>query len=157
MIYILYFLHVVVSVFLILVVLLQQGKGADLSVFGGGSTQAAFGARGAATLLHKLTVGGFILFTLTTLTIQILKGRLADSSVLSGVDAPTSESAPATPGTAPGTPEGGTPPSGTAAPPAGGESGTQPPPASPPDAGTTQPPAANAAPQAPPAEAPTGT
>ena len=40
MIYVLYFIHVVVCLFLILVVLLQQGKGADLSVFGGGSTMA---------------------------------------------------------------------------------------------------------------------
>jgi preprotein translocase subunit SecG len=55
-IYVFYVLHIAVCMFLILVVLLQQGKGADLSVFGGGSTQTAFGARGAATILHKLTV-----------------------------------------------------------------------------------------------------
>jgi preprotein translocase subunit SecG len=144
-IYVLITLHVIVSVFLILVVLLQQGKGADLSVFGGGSTQAAFGARGAATLLHKLTVGGFILFTLTTLTIQIMKGRLTGSSVLSGVKEPASQSAPATPGPTPATPEGsapetsatGTEPAGT--PPASGTAGDAPPA------------------QPPPAEAPTGT
>ena len=47
MIYVLYTIHVLISFFLILVVLLQQGQGADLSVFGGGSTQTAFGARGA--------------------------------------------------------------------------------------------------------------
>ena len=58
MIYLLYTLHVILCLFLILVVLLQQGKGADLSVFGGGSTMTAFGARGATTLLHRLTVGG---------------------------------------------------------------------------------------------------
>ena len=57
MIYLLYTVHIMVCMFLILVVLLQQGKGADLSVFGGGTTQTAFGARGATTLLHKLTVG----------------------------------------------------------------------------------------------------
>ena len=56
MLYALYTIHVVICLFLIMVVLLQQGKGADLSVFGGGGTQTAFGARGAATLLHKLTV-----------------------------------------------------------------------------------------------------
>ncbi|HXO43200.1 MAG TPA: preprotein translocase subunit SecG, partial [Thermoanaerobaculia bacterium] len=71
MIYLLYTLHVLVCVFLILVVLLQQGKGADLSVFGGGSTQTAFGARGATTLLHKITVISFIIFVLTTLMIGI--------------------------------------------------------------------------------------
>ena len=71
MIYLLYTLHVLVCVFLILVVLLQQGKGADLSVFGGGSTQTAFGARGATTLLHKITVISFIVFVVTTLLIGI--------------------------------------------------------------------------------------
>ena len=71
MIYLLYTLHVLVCVFLILVVLLQQGKGADLSVFGGGSTQTAFGARGATTLLHKITVVSFIVFVVTTLMIGI--------------------------------------------------------------------------------------
>jgi preprotein translocase subunit SecG len=84
-IYVLYFLHVLVCVFLILVVLLQQGKGADLSVFGGGSTQTAFGARGAATLLHKLTVVSFVVFILTTLGIGILKSGPGGSSVMSGV------------------------------------------------------------------------
>lgn len=102
--YILYFFHIIVSVFLILVVLLQQGKGADLSVFGGGSTQAAFGARGAATLLHKLTVGAFVVFTLTTLSISLFTGE--HSSVTSALP----ETAPAA--TAPATPD-ATPAAGT--------------------------------------------
>ena len=87
MIYLLYFLHVVVCVFLILVVLVQQGKGADLSVFGGGGTMAAFGARGATTILHKLTVGSFVIFILTTLTLAILQGG-STGSVMSGVKVP---------------------------------------------------------------------
>jgi preprotein translocase subunit SecG len=84
-IYVLYFVHVVICLFLILVVLLQQGKGADLSVFGGGSTQAAFGARGATTLLHKLTVASFVIFILTTLTITIIESDGRGSSVMSDV------------------------------------------------------------------------
>ena len=91
MIYVLYFIHVVCCLFLILVVLLQQGKGADLSVFGGGSTQAAFGARSAATLLHKATVGFFVLFILTTLTIGILQRGAGSSSIMSGLDLETSQ------------------------------------------------------------------
>ncbi len=71
MIYLLYTLHVMVCIFLILVVLLQQGKGADLSVFGGGSTQTAFGSRGATTFLHKLTVTSFIIFVITTVVIGL--------------------------------------------------------------------------------------
>ncbi len=94
MIYVLYAIHVIVCLFLILVVLLQQGKGADLSVFGGGSTQTAFGARGATTLLHKLTVTSFVVFVVTTLAISIIEGRPGTSSVMQEV--PTAEAAPKT-------------------------------------------------------------
>ena len=95
MIYILYFIHIVCCLFLILVVLLQRGKGADLSVFGGGSTQAAFGARSTATLLHKATVGFFVLFILTTLSIGIVQRGSSSSSIMSGVsqDAPETDTA----------------------------------------------------------------
>jgi preprotein translocase subunit SecG len=96
-IYVVYAIHIITCIFLILVVLLQQGKGADLSVFGGGTTQAAFGARGAATLLHKLTVGFFILFMVTTVSIGILQRGRRASSVMQGVEAP----AQTTPATAP--------------------------------------------------------
>jgi preprotein translocase subunit SecG len=85
-IYLLYTLHVLVCVFLILVVLLQQGKGADLSVFGGGSTQTAFGARGATTFLHKLTVTSFIIFVITTVVIGLPRFG-GNSSVLRDTDA----------------------------------------------------------------------
>lgn len=95
MIYVLYAIHVIVCIFLILVVLLQQGKGADLSVFGGGSTQAAFGARGATTLLHKLTVISFAVFILTTLLIGLPQARRG-GTVMSGVAAEESP-APAAP------------------------------------------------------------
>ena len=95
MIYLVYTIHITVSLFLILVVLLQQGKGADLSVFGGGSTQTAFGARGAATLLHKLTVGSFIAFIFTTMAIGFLQSGGSQSSVMTGVE----DQQPVEPGT----------------------------------------------------------
>ena len=95
MLFFLYFAHIVTCFFLILVVLLQQGKGADLSVFGGGSTQAAFGARGAATLLHKLTVGCFVLFLATTMSIGIAT-RGGGSSIMSDVESPGDEEAQST-------------------------------------------------------------
>ena len=112
MIYLLYTLHIVVSIFLILVVLLQQGKGADLSVFGGGTTMAAFGARSATNLLHRLTVAGFVMFILTTLGIAYLKGHVEGSSVMKAA-APAPVSAPAatpTPAQAPDTAPDATPP-----------------------------------------------
>ena len=78
-------IHVLVCLFLIMVVLFQQGKGADLSVFGGGSTMSAFGARGAANVFHKLTVTGFVLFTITTLSISLVQSRQISSTVMDEV------------------------------------------------------------------------
>src|SRR5688500_3568504 len=92
-------LHVLISLFLILVVLVQQGKGADLAgAFGGGGSQTAFGARGATTLLHKLTTGFFIAFVLTSISLAILQAR-PRGSVMSG-DAPAA-AAPTAPASAP--------------------------------------------------------
>ena len=69
-------IHILVSLFLILVVLVQQGKGADLAgAFGGGGSQTAFGARGATTLLHKLTTAFFILFVITSMTLAVMQAR----------------------------------------------------------------------------------
>ena len=76
--------HVIVSLFLILVVLVQQGKGADLAgAFGGGGSQTAFGARGATTLLHKLTQYFFVAFVATSLTLALLQAR-PRGSVMTG-------------------------------------------------------------------------
>ncbi|HYM62479.1 MAG TPA: preprotein translocase subunit SecG [Thermoanaerobaculia bacterium] len=90
MIVLLVVLHVLISIFLILVVLLQQGKGADLAgAFGGGGSQTAFGARGATTLLHKLTTAFFVLFVLTSMTLAILQARPRGSVMGGGKAAPT--------------------------------------------------------------------
>jgi preprotein translocase subunit SecG len=112
LIYVLYALEVIVCMFLILVVLLQQGSGADLSVFGGGATQTAFGARGTTQFIHKLTVWAFVAFILLTLAIAVMKAGDQGSSVIVGADpaeveqpaeAPASEPAaqPAAPAPAP--------------------------------------------------------
>jgi preprotein translocase subunit SecG len=76
-------MYIFICFFLILVVLVQQGKGADIAgAFGGGGTQTAFGARGANTLLHKLTTGAFIGFILIAMTLTILEARPNTSSVM---------------------------------------------------------------------------
>jgi len=76
-------LHVIVCVILILVVLAQQGKGQDLaSAFGGGGSSAAFGARGAATFLAKLTTGAAILFMITSLGLSYLRPAIGGGSVV---------------------------------------------------------------------------
>jgi preprotein translocase subunit SecG len=75
--------HVIVCVFLILVVLLQQGKGADWAgAFGGGGTQTAFGARGAGTILSKATTAAAIIFMVTSLALTILISAPGSSSVV---------------------------------------------------------------------------
>jgi len=63
-------LHVLVCVILVLVVLLQSGKGADLAgAFGGGATQTAFGSRGPASFLSKMTTIAAIVFMLTSMSL----------------------------------------------------------------------------------------
>lgn len=120
-------LHILVCLFLILVILAQQGKGQDLaSAFGGGGSQTAFGARGTATLLSKITAGAAITFMVTSLTLSYLRPAVSQKTVVP-------ESAPAvTPETPP--PSGEAPPSEE---PGAGESTA--PPAETPDAGEKPP------------------
>ena len=75
--------HVIVCVFLILVVLLQQGKGADWAgAFGGGGSQTTFGARGAGTILSRATTAAAVIFMITSLALTILISRPGGSSVI---------------------------------------------------------------------------
>ena len=77
-------IHVLVCIILIIAVLLQSGKAADLAgAFGGAGSQTAFGPRGAATLLSKVTTIGAIVFMLTSLGLWILSAK-GDRSVVSG-------------------------------------------------------------------------
>ena len=89
--YILFLLvHVVVCIFLIIVVLLQSGKAADLAgAFGGMGSQTAFGPRGSATLLSKATTISAVLFMITSLSLSILATRNAGlgTTVLEGTPA----------------------------------------------------------------------
>jgi len=90
--------HVIVCLFLIIVVLLQSGKAADLAgAFGGMGSQTAFGPRGSATLLSKATTISAVLFMITSLSLSILATRNA------GLGTSVLESAPKTsvPKTAP--------------------------------------------------------
>src|SRR5437762_11236302 len=82
--YLLTGLYVFVCLVLLLVILLQQGKGGDLaSAFGGGSSQTAFGARAGATLLTKLTTVFAVLFMVGALLLAVI-GQRGPGSVLSG-------------------------------------------------------------------------
>ncbi len=115
-------IHVIVCFFLVVVVLLQSGKAADLAgAFGGMGSQTAFGPRGSATALSRATTVAAALFMLTSLTLAIIATRGASStgSVLEKQKAPVktapAQTAPAQPGQVPPgkaptisvTPEGG--------------------------------------------------
>jgi preprotein translocase subunit SecG len=91
-------IHILVCLFLIGVVLLQQGRSADLAgAFGGQGSQTAFGPRAAANVLTRLTTWSAIIFMITSLSLTVLYVRSTGShSVLSGVK-PAPVSAPAKP------------------------------------------------------------
>lgn len=94
--------HVVVCLFLIVVILLQSGKAADLAgAFGGMGSQTAFGPRGSATLLSKATTISTVVFMVTSMALSIIATRNAGTSSGTALQRhPTRNSAPVTPGPA---------------------------------------------------------
>jgi preprotein translocase subunit SecG len=126
-------LHIIVCIALILIILLQTGKGADIgAVFGGGSSQTLFGSTGATPFLSKVTIGAAVIFMITSIILTYFSGKgiQVEKSIVTG--APGTEgpmiptgvppSQPTTGGGQPGTdmpkPEGTapeSPPSGPAA------------------------------------------
>jgi len=88
--------HIIVSLTLIIAILLQSGKSADLAgAFGGGGSQSVFGPRGAATILTKVSTVCAILFMITSLGLWILSAQ-GERSVVSGEDAPVEQKAAVT-------------------------------------------------------------
>ena len=91
--YLILFLHIAACLFLIAVVLLQQGKGQDLaSAFGGGGTQTAFGPRGSATVLSRATAILAGLFMVTSMGLSLMKPR--SSGILDQIPAATASPTP---------------------------------------------------------------
>jgi preprotein translocase subunit SecG len=83
--------HVIVCMVLIVVVLLQHGKSADIAAtFGGMGSQTAFGPRGTATVFSRLTTWCAIIFMVTSMALTYLASRRGGSSVMDNVPAPTS-------------------------------------------------------------------
>jgi preprotein translocase subunit SecG len=76
-------LHIIVCIILVLVVLLQSGKGADLAgAFGGGATQTAFGSRGPASFLSKMTTIAAVIFMVTCIVLSMIATKTESKSVL---------------------------------------------------------------------------
>ena len=79
-------IHLVLAVTIVILVLLQQGKGADMgAAFGGGSSQSLFGARGSGNFLTKVTAVLATTFFITSLTLAYLYTRAGEErSILEG-------------------------------------------------------------------------
>jgi preprotein translocase subunit SecG len=92
-------IHILVCVALIMVILLQSGKGADIgAVFGGGSSNTVFGSTGATPFLSKVTIGAAVLFMVTSIILTYFSGKGApkEYSVVGeyGTEAPATAPVP---------------------------------------------------------------
>jgi preprotein translocase subunit SecG len=92
-------IHVIVSIALIMIILLQTGKGADMgAAFGGGSSQTLFGSTGSSTFLSKATTVAAIVFMITSLGLAYISGNSTKSSIMMNEKAPIEQkAAPAAP------------------------------------------------------------
>src|ERR1700739_974298 len=99
MLYVILAIHIIVCIFIVIVVLLQSGKSADVAAaFGGMGSQTAFGPRSAANVLTKATTLSAVIFMITSLALSVMRGRHGSNSVLQRVKQPKQTTAPAQPG-----------------------------------------------------------
>jgi preprotein translocase subunit SecG len=161
--------HIIVCVALILIILLQTGKGADIgAVFGGGSSQTLFGSTGATPFLSKVTIGAAVVFMVTSIILTYFAGRMlvTERSIVSdksSVEAPItgthpSEAPPVPPAAAGGPSTTEKVPAAAGAPAPAATSEPAPAPKAPPAAETAAPsaPAAPVTPPSAPSEQPAG-
>ena len=88
-------IHIIVCIALIMIVLLQTGKGADMgAAFGGGSSNTLFGSTGASTFLGKATTAAAIIFMLTSLALAYMSGHQLEGSVMTNVEVTQPSNAP---------------------------------------------------------------
>ena len=94
--------HVIVCIALIMIVLLQTGKGADMgAAFGGGGSQTLFGSTGASTFLSKATTMAAVIFMITSLLLAYVSSRHQPTgSIMDSQKAPIEQTAPAAGNTA---------------------------------------------------------
>jgi len=87
MITILTIIHIIVCLFLVSIVLLQHGKGADIGATFGGSSQSLFGTEGPVPLLNKVTTAGAIIFMATSIALAYFSAHQGTGSVMSDYQA----------------------------------------------------------------------
>lgn len=112
--------HIVITIALVVLVLIQQGKGADIgAAFGSGASQTVFGSRGSASFLTRTTAGLAAGFFITSLSLAYISGNRTDTKSVTEITAPAKVSdLPVLPsGMSP--PSGMVPPAGAPAQPAG--------------------------------------
>src|SRR5512139_1959581 len=99
-------IHIVVCIALILIVLLQTGKGAEMGAAFGGASQTIFGGAGPAPFLTKITTGAAIIFMITSLLLAYMSARPSTSSIMKNVKPiPTSRPGAMPAGNAPAVPD----------------------------------------------------
>lgn len=97
--------HVIVCLLLILIVLLQVGKGSEMGAAFGGSSQTIFGPTGPRSLLEKLTAGAAIIFMVTSLSLAYIAAKKPQASVFSGAPGTAPAGQPQAPEGAPASPQ----------------------------------------------------
>jgi preprotein translocase subunit SecG len=103
-------LHIVVCILMVLIVLLQKGKGADMGAAFGGSSQTIFGSSGPGTFLGKVTTAVAVVFMLTSLYLAYFAVHKERASLMEGAARPGVEQPVSQPGPPPAAPS---PPGGT--------------------------------------------
>lgn len=102
-------IHVIVCLALILIVLLQTGKGAGMgATFGGGGSQTLFGSSGGSTFLSKATTGAAVVFMVTCLTLAYMSTNRQPASIMEDQPIPAASQPAAEQSAPPAIPGGGT-------------------------------------------------
>ena len=81
--------HIAVCFFMVIIVLLQHGKGADVGASFGGSSQSLFGTEGPVSLLNKITTMGAVIFMVTSVSLAYISSTSSTGSVMSTVQQPS--------------------------------------------------------------------
>ena len=88
MITILTIIHILVCVFLVSIVLLQHGKGADIGATFGGGGQSLFGTEGPVPMLNKITTAAAVIFMVTSISLAYISAHRTPSSVMGEYSVP---------------------------------------------------------------------
>ena len=97
MITILTIIHILVCVFLVSIVLLQHGKGADIGATFGGGGESLFGTEGPVPIMNKITTAAAVIFMVTSISLAYFSAHSTSGSVMGGYSTPAPPAEPAVP------------------------------------------------------------